>query len=705
MTKDTTPAQDTNQPTFNVRGNPQYNQPSSAQSKDPATVVVLATPENQPIGQDQVRKAYSVLRKYKSGKAHLEQKIVSNERWWKLRHWDEMEDKTTRNDPKPASGWLFNAVISKHADFMDNFPGVDILPREPDDQEEADRLSSIIPVVMDQNNYREVYSDEVWYKLKQGTGVFGVFWDQGKLNGLGDITIRSMDLLSLYWEPGVTDIQKSQNFFCVELVDNDQILAAYPQAKDQLGSAQNSIIKKYVYDDDVDTTGKSAVIDWYYKKNVNGKMTLQYCKFVGDTVLYATENDNSRKTEPQIVPVVDENGQQVMNPDGTPATQIEQVPVGESVAERGLYDHAMYPFVFDTLWPEAGMPVGFGLIDAGKSEQASIDIFNNSFEKNVQYVAAPRYFVRNDGGLNEAEFADPSKLIVHTDSNLAQDSYAPITPPTFINSNYINILQYKIDEMKETLGNRDVANGGASAGVTSASGIAALQESSGKTSRDAISTTYEAHKQVVTMVIELIRQFYDMPRQFRITGRQGEQEFITYTNENLQAQYQGEEFGVDMGYRLPVFDIDVQAEKQSAYSRVSQNDLALQFYNNGFFNPQYADQALACLNMMDFDGKQEMMQKIQANGGMYQQMLQMQQQVLQLTQMVDQLTGGQTNLSGQASQQINAKLDQDANQGHSSASMPAQQSTSTGPAQENAIPRRARQQAAQVSTPTTGSGK
>jgi hypothetical protein len=68
---------------------------------------------------------------------------------------------------------------------------------------------------------------------------------------------------------------------------------------------------------------------------------------------------------------------------------------------------------------------------------------------------------------------------------------------------------------------------------------------------------------------------------------------------------------------------------------MSQNELALQFYQAGFFNPQMADQALACLDMMDFDRKQFIMQKISQNGGMYQQMLMMQQQMLQMAQMID----------------------------------------------------------------------
>ena len=654
-----------------------------------------ATQPVQPIGKEQVRSAYEVLRKYKQGKQRLEDKITRNEKWWKMRHWDLMQTEETMDDPKPASGWLFNTVISKHADFMDNFPDSDILPREPGDVEEAQRLSSIIPVVMDQIGYRKVYSDEVWYKLKNGTGCFGIYWDQSKLNGLGDISIENVDLLSIFWEPGIKDIQKSKNIFTVELVDNDTLRQAYPQVAEQLSASSDTIIKKYMYDETIDTTGKTAVIDWYYKKPVNGKMTLQYCKFVGDTVLYATENDVTPPTEPQEQPVFDESGNALLDPQtGLPVTQVVNVVTGPSMAERGLYDHGKYPFVFDVLFPEAGMPVGFGFIDVCKNAQASIDIFNNAFEKNAQHVCSPRYLVRNDGGVNEEEFADPNKLIVHVDRNMGQDSIQPINVPTMVNSNYISILENKINEMKETAGNRDANNGGTQSGVTAASAIAAMQESSGKTSRDQINTTFDAHKEIVTMVIELIRQFYSMPRQFRITGEQGEQEFVQYSNEGLQPQNQGTEFGIDMGYRVPAFDVKVEAEKSSSYSRLSQNELAMQFYNAGFFNPQYADQVSACLEMMDFQGKQSVLQKVQQNGGMYQQMLQMQQQMLQLSEMIDQLSGGQYNMAGQMSDQINQNLNAQEGTPNGTTKMP------TSTADESAITKNAREQTAQTTNPS-----
>lgn len=612
-------------------------------------------PEKLPIDEEYVRKGMEILQKYKRGKAKLEDKVVRNEKWWKMRHWDMLSNENNMDDPKPASGWLFNTIISKHADYMDSYPTSDILPREEGDVEEADRLSSVIPVVMEQNDYKNVYSDEVWNKLKHGTGVYGVFWDTSKLNGLGDVQIKSIDLLTIFWEPGITDIQQSENIFTVELVSNTSLEATYPQCRDRLSKAQSNIIKKYWFDDNVDTTGKSAVVDWYYKKNVDGKQTLQFIKFVDDIVLYATENEMQQPTEMRTQPVLDENGEQVYD-FGVAVTEQVEVPVGKSMAQRGLYDHGLYPFVFDPLFPEAGMPVGFGFVDVCKNAQTTIDVFNNAFEKNVQFVCSPRYIVRNDGGINEEEFSNPHNLIVHTDGNLGEDSMAPINTPTFINSNYISILDQKINEMKETAGNRDATTGGTQAGVTAASAIAAMQESAGKTSRDQIAKTYEAHKKVVNLVIELIRQFYDMPRQFRIVGDKGQQEFTDYSNAGLQPQYQGEMFGVDMGYRLPVFDIEVKAEKENAYSQISQNELALQFYNQGFFNPQYADQALACIDMMDFKGKSMVVDKIQQNGGLYQQLLQMQQQMLQMSEMIDQLSGGQTNMAEGMAATINESL-------------------------------------------------
>jgi hypothetical protein len=553
----------------------------------------------QVIGREQVQKANQTLKKYKDGKANLERKIVENEQWYKLRHWECMRDK--KQDVQPTSAWLFNCIANKHADAMDNFPAPNILPREEGDKGEAEMLTSIVPVILDQCEFEQTYSD-VWnYKLKTGTGVYFVYWDKGKLNGLGDIGIKKVDIINLFWESGIQDIQQSRNMFHVELQDNDLLIGAYPQLQGKL-STPTLDVAKYLYDDNVDTTNKSVVVDWYYKKrNSQGKTVLHYCKYVNDEVLFATEN------EPNF-------------------------------AETGWYDHGLYPFIFDTLYPVEGTPCGFGYIDIGKDAQAYIDRGNQAVMKNMLANAKPRYFINSSGSVNEKEFTDTDNELVHVDGVLGQDSILPIQPNT-LNNIYVEVLNNKIDELKETTGNRDISTGGTTSGVTAASAIAAMQEAGSKLSRDNNKSSYRAFRKLCLMVIELIRQFYDLPRCFRIMGENGAARFVQYSNAGITPQQQGIEMGVDMGYRLPLFDIEVTAQKQSPYSKMSQNELALQFFSAGFFNPQIADQALACIDMMDFDRKHFVMQKIAQNGTMYQMMMQMQQQMMMLAQMVDQSRG------------------------------------------------------------------
>ena len=538
------------------------------------------------VGEEQISKARQVLNDYKEGKKNLEQKVIDAEQWYKLRNWECMrKESSVQNQVEPVSGWLFNAISNKHASAMDNFPSPNILPREEGDKQEAKILSSIVPVILEQCEFEQTYNDEVYDKLIGGTGIYGVYWDGGKLGGLGDIAIERVDVLSLFWQPGISNIQQSRNVFHVALVNNESLAEEYPELEGKLGKSSIDL-GKYQYDDQVDTTDCSAVVDWYYRKrNSEGKVVLHYCKFVNDTVLFATEND-------------------------------------PNYAERGWYDHGMYPFVFDPLFPMKGTPCGFGFVDVAKSSQEYIDRGNQAILENMLANSRPRHFIRSDGSVNEEEYADMSKPFVHVDGNLGQDSILPIQGKP-LSSIYVTVLNNKIDELKETTGNRDISNGGSQSGVTAASAIAAMQEAGSKLDRDSSKATYRAFRKVCVMIVELIRQFYDMPRQFRIIGESGMNEFVSYSNQGIQPQSQGSMMGVDMGYRVPEFDITVSAEKRSPYSKMSQNELALQFYGAGFFQPENYQQALCCLDMMDFDRKEIIMNRISQNGMMYQQQMMM----------------------------------------------------------------------------------
>ena len=540
------------------------------------------------IGTEQVAKATALLQRYKTGKAALDKRIVDNELWFRMQHWANYQNEMMEGKPKPSSGWLFNSIANKHADAMDNYPEPNVLPRAADDEQTAKVLSKILPVLLEQAEYEQVYSDTWWRKLKQGTGVKGIFWDPGLRNGVGDISIKSMDLLMMYWEPGVMDIQDSPHLFSLAVADNEQLKAQYPQLEGHTGSTLE--VAKYIHDQSIDTSDKSVVVDWYYKKaREDGPPLLHYCKFCNGVVLYASQND-------------------------------------PALAESGLYDHGQYPFVFDPLFVEEDSPAGFGYIDVMKDCQTAIDKMNHAMDENVLLSARQRYVLSDTAGVNEEELADLSRDIVHVVGRLNDDSFRPLQTAGLQGSS-LSYRQSRIEELKEISGNRDMTQGGTTGGVTAASAIAALQEAGSKLSRDMLKSAYRAFSRQCCLMIELMRQFYDEQRIFRIVGPSGENQFLPFSAAALRPQPVREVGGVELGSREPIFDIVVSAAKKSTFSRLSQNETAKECYQLGFFDPANADAALAALEMMDFEGIEKVRQRVRQNGTLAQKLVQLQQAV------------------------------------------------------------------------------
>ena len=572
----------------------------------------------QAIGPEEIAKAGETLQKYKAGKASLDKRIVDNELWFRMGHWKNCENKMMEGKPKPSSGWLFNSIANKHADAMDNYPEPNVLPRAADDEETAKALSKIIPVVLEQCDYEQVYSDTWWRKLKTGTGVKGVFWDPTLRGGLGDISVKSVNLLMLYWAPGVSDIQESPNLFSLSLEDNEQLVAKYPQLEGHTGKSLD--VAEYIHDDQLDTTGKSVVVDWYYKKaRPQGAPVLHYCKYCNGVVLYASEND-------------------------------------PALAERGFYDHGKYPFVFDPLFMEEDSPAGFGYIDVMKECQIAIDKMNHAMDENVLLSSRQRYVLSDTAGVNEEELTDLSRDIIHVVGRLNDDSFRPLQTAG-LQGNSLSYRNSRIEELKEISGNRDMTQGGTAGGVTAASAIAALQEAGSKLSRDMLKSAYRAFAKECYLIIELMRQFYDEERIFRITGKSGESEFVRFSGQVLRAQPARVVGGVELGSHEPVFDIVVSAEKKSTFSRLSQNETAKECYQLGFFAPANADAALAALEMMDFEGIEKVRQRVRQNGTLAQQLARMQAQMAQLTGLLEvQKKSKAPKLSGPAQELSTAAM-------------------------------------------------
>ncbi len=453
--------------------------------------------------------------------------------------------------------FIFAAIENCRADAIDNYPNANIIEREPEGTEVAELLSKVVEAQLEISDFKSVYKENIRNKLKYGTAVYGVFYDEPR----GNIDIRSIDILDVYVDMHIPDIEDSRFVFVSAAIENDILMHTYPDyANLFMSDAQiETLTDTYTLKD------RTNVLDCYYKKPDG---TVHMMKICDGTVIAATEDMPGY--------------------------------------ENGLYSHGRYPVVFDVLYPCEHSPFGFGMIDIGKSMQIEINKLDDAITENIMCASKPRYLTKHNGGINEDEFCDISKSIIHYEGDT--DSIRAIDHQS-INEYFLSHREYKKDELKEILANRDFQQGGTMGGVTAASAIETLRQAGEKRSRAIINDTYDSFKHIVYMVIELMRQFFTDERVYRVYDSMGKKSFAKFSNA-MMYKPDFEENGVT--FRELMFDIDVVIQRENPYSRESINNTIMQLWSNGIFTAENSDSAVVVLKNMEFDGKERLIADLQS---------------------------------------------------------------------------------------------
>lgn len=560
-----------------------------------------------------VKKYIDAFTEYRTAREAYDMKIIENENWFRQQYWQYLIDKTEGNEP--TSGTLLNAILNKHADLMDNQPAPVFLAREKNDEEEAERLTKVVPVIMQNANWDDVYDKYCMYKIKQGIGCLSVTWDDTLENGLGDIVINYLDVLRIYWEPNCTNLQDSRYVFVTSLIDTDILKEQYPdkltESAETYGGQDAVQIKTYEGQDQTILANKTLVIDCYERTTAeDGRQIVHLTKIANDVVLESS----------------------ITNTD---------------TAQTGIYAHGRYPFIIDQYISLEGTLEGMGLIDMNKNNQGYVDKLDTLSLNNSIVASKQRWLTKEDGGVNPDDIIDLSKDVIVSSTTVDDSAIRPFQAnplPDIVTK----IRQDKIQEMKELSGNRDFNQGGTTGGVTAFGAIAALQEAGNKTTRDLVKSNYRTFKKLVTLIVELIREFYSEDRQFRIIGDDGKPQYITFNNQNMINQitnmdeaYLTDEMGNQIPnpewepeYRKPVYDIEIIPQKENPFNTISHNQMMLDLFERGVFNPEAAIPATLLLENMIFDGKEKLLLKVKENGEMYNQMMQMQQEFMQMQQII-----------------------------------------------------------------------
>lgn len=570
------------------------------------------------IGKEEIANALQTLRRYMSSKKAYDTRYKENFDTYNLMYTENAEREIFKDDDgkehyklvdeHKIGAQTLHIILNKHADEMDNMPEAFFLPRAADDEEAAKTLNSVIPCILDRNDFEDIYSKEKTDKHVGGAGVYSVTWNYELMGGLGDVLIDREDILRLYWAPHIEDIQDSPHLFYVEEFEIETAKELFPELENE--SPDTMGLEEYrTYDSESKNFDKAVIVDWYYKKNG----ILHLCKFCGEQLLFASEN------EPENYP-------------------------------NGYYEHGLYPFVVEPCMRLKDTPVGFSYVDICRTPQRQLDGFKVDLLTNVKVNSRPRDFVNRSKLVNPNDLNDLSKEHIEV-----QGDPQGIVLPRQVNSiasGSLTLYSDLKDEMKETTGCNDASNGH-SAGVTSGSAIAALQEAGGKISRDGCKTSYSAYKQVIKMVLELVRQFYTQPRIFRITGDDNTNEYIAFDNKQITnkeiVEYDEEgnpltftDGNGDILTRMPDFDIVVKAQKASPFATAANNEMMMTLYKMGAFAAENADAALIMFEGMSFEGKDKIVEQVKNNKQLLNALQDMQGKMQMMEAMLASQVGKQT---------------------------------------------------------------
>ena len=508
-----------------------------------------------------IEKANEAYHRYKSEMSEFREKVKDNDKWYKCNYGRPI--KPGMNEPGPATAYIANAIFNRYADFIDNFPVPNILERNPDYSEAAKKLRDIIPVILDITSFREKYKRNCYNKMKNGSGIYGVFYNEAEER----IEITVVDILDFFCDIRVNDLEDSPFIFVRNAVDNELLREKYPRFKSLFegGCTIEGREGSYSCDD------RTEVIDCYYKKT-DGAVHMM--KLVNESVVIDATED------------------------------IEGY-------ENGLYAHGRYPFVIDNMYPDDDNLMGFSLIDITRNPQMYIDKLDAAILKNAMLSSHPRWLIKDTGGINKKEFSDMTKEVITSATDVDEKNirmFQVNSLPAFVREH----RECKIRELKEIAGNRDWNNGGTTGGVTAATAISALQKTGQKLSRANIDDTYDSYKRIIYMVIELVREFFDSERTYRITDENGRKQFIGFSNREMFVN-ERDVFGFEVrdSTRPAEFDVAVVPQKDNPFTSEANNKTINELWSAGYFQPQNMELSVMALRCMNFDSRDKLIGMMQ----------------------------------------------------------------------------------------------
>ena len=156
---------------------------------------------------------------------------------WKryaLLYGDQHWDASTYEDwqSTPTINLTFAAIHAILPIITDNRPTIAVIPREPSDDQIANVIGKVIEWLWEYCNLDMMLPKTMLNALIFGNGFWKIMWDPNARNGLGDIVVKNVDPVNVFFNPEATSIDDATEIDHVEQMPLSWIKAMYPDKAD-----------------------------------------------------------------------------------------------------------------------------------------------------------------------------------------------------------------------------------------------------------------------------------------------------------------------------------------------------------------------------------------------------------------------------------------------------------------------------------------
>lgn len=497
-----------------------------------------------------VSRAYALFEEFRQAHRPYWLAAEENELFYESRGWEAIG--ADPRDPTPTMPVVQSMVDHLKAERMEGYPEAIVLPQRMADKEIARQATEAVKYALEAGRHREHYLKQLHDSLVCGWSVTETGWDGEMHYGLGEAYIRRVDPRCFMCDPCCESLQDGRACFKFTARSREWMKQHYPkQYPSMTADAERYASERpglRAQDED-----ELLLIEYWYREYDGERYSVHMALMAGGVLV-----EDSREVKPE-----------------------------------GYFAHGQYPFVLNPLYPIAGSPLGFSMVDVLKNPQMYSDKLEQIIMRNSLTSSKLRMLVNRTAEFDEEALLDLRNDVVRG-SRIDEGAvrwFQTAALPAYVTQ----LPQLYRKNMKDYSGVSDIQRGETSRGVTAASAIMALQDAASKRSKLAEEADHTAFSKAVALMLEVVREFYSEKRLFMSVER-GEE--IAFSARSLVRD------------GVPVeLSVSTKVQRASVYSSAYYNELALELLKLGVLAPPEA------VDMMTFEGKENVKKAIAIRSG------------------------------------------------------------------------------------------